>query len=166
MGCLYDGKELLRIPALLAWPIARSLAAAERHVVVHARRRQAFTITIADWLWRLKWVEYLRLAVATLADNPFGIIGRRQRFLVVFDPDHARHRTEDLFLVDAHRCGRLTRTALSVLLDDRVPEETDAFDFYLANIAGFHETGRLLAPAHTGRCTCCDDVAGRQGKNG
>ena len=107
VGRLHRGVELLGVGALLARAVARALPAAERHVVVDARRRQVdhhhAGLAVA--------LEVRRVFQARRADAgrqaELGVVGDRQRLVVVLDADDVGDRPEDLLARDAHLVGRL-----------------------------------------------------------
>src|SRR3569832_1802114 len=122
-----DGRvELRGVAALLARAVARTLAAAERHVVVHARRRQVdhHYAGLRIPLEVRRVFQRRRRDAGRQAE--LGVVGERQRLVVVLGADHAHHRPEDLLAVDAHARLRFreegrreieARRARGVLLD-------------------------------------------------
>src|SRR5579871_1733479 len=99
---LYGGEELRGVTALLARAVARSLPAAEGHVVVDARGRKVdhhhAGLGIA---LEVRGVFEARRADAR-GQAERRIVGDGEGLVIVLDADHARDRAEDLLAVDAH----------------------------------------------------------------
>src|SRR5262245_10531438 len=100
VGRLDDRVELLRVRALLARAVARLLSAAERHVIVEARRRQidhhepacGVSLEVARVLQRG------RDDAGRQAERR--VVGDGERLVVSADFDDRGDRSEDLLAVD------------------------------------------------------------------
>src|SRR5437870_5736748 len=101
-----DGEKLARVAPLLARAVTRSFAPTEGNVIVDTRGRQVdhHHPRLASPLEVRRVLE--RRGHDTGRQSEFGIVGHRQRLVIIFGTDDARYRAEDFFARSAHVIGR------------------------------------------------------------